>query len=44
VLKLAEQFGGGGHAQAAGAILDCELQPAIDKVVPRVIEYMKGFD
>lgn len=43
VLDLAAQFGGGGHAQAAGAILDCSLREAIDKVIPRAIEYMKRF-
>lgn len=43
VLELANEFGGGGHAQAAGAILDCALQPAIDKVVPRAAEYIRRF-
>lgn len=43
VLALANEFGGGGHSQAAGAILDGELQAAIDKVVPRAIEFLKRF-
>ena len=43
VTDLAAEFGGGGHAQASGAILDCGLQQAIDKVVPQAIEYMKKF-
>ncbi len=41
VIELAAEYGGGGHSQAAGAILDCSLQSAIDKVIPRAIEYMK---
>ncbi|MBI1825623.1 MAG: DHH family phosphoesterase [Planctomycetes bacterium] len=40
VLKLAQQFGGGGHAQAAGAILDCGLQEAIDRVIPKAVEFL----
>ncbi len=43
VLELAAEFGGGGHTQAAGAILDCGLQSAIDKVIPRAVEYMQKF-
>jgi bifunctional oligoribonuclease and PAP phosphatase NrnA len=43
VLDLAAEFGGGGHSQAAGAILDCPLQPAIDKVLPRAIQYISRF-
>ncbi len=43
IVELAAEFQGGGHSQAAGAILDCGLQEAIDKVVPRAIEYMKRF-
>lgn len=41
VLPLAQEFGGGGHAQAAGAILDCSLEQAVDKVIHRAIAYMK---
>ena len=43
VIELAAEFKGGGHSQAAGAILDCPLQQAIDRVVPRATEYMKRF-
>jgi len=43
VIELAGEFKGGGHSQSAGAILDCGLQEAIDKVVPRAIGYMKRF-
>ena len=43
IVELAEEFKGGGHNQAAGAILDCGLQEAIDRVVPRAVEYVKKF-
>jgi len=43
VTALAAEFGGGGHAQSAGAILDCGLQEAIDRVVPRAVEHAKKF-
>lgn len=43
VVELANEFNGGGHAQAAGAVLDCGLQEAIGRVVPRAIEYLKTF-
>jgi len=43
IVELAAEFKGGGHSQAAGAILDCGLQEAIDRVVPRAIEHMKRF-
>ena len=43
VIELAGEFKGGGHAQAAGAILDCPLQEAIDIVVPRAIEHLRLF-
>ena len=39
VLELAQVFNGGGHQQAAGAILD----GAIDEVVARVIPEAKKF-
>jgi phosphoesterase RecJ-like protein len=42
VSELAAEFNGGGHAQAAGAVLDCGLQEAIDKVVPRAVEYLRN--
>lgn len=44
VIDLASEFGGGGHQQAAGAVLDCGLHAAIDRVVPRAIEYLKRFN
>ena len=37
VRKLAEQFGGGGHAAAAGAIVQDSLEPVRDKVLAAVI-------
>lgn len=43
IADLAAQFNGGGHAQAAGAILDCGLEEAIKKVVPRAVEYLDKF-
>ena len=43
VVDLAVQFKGGGHRQAAGAVLDCDLQEAIGKVVPQAIEHLKKF-
>ena len=43
VVDLAVQFKGGGHRQAAGAVLDCDLQEAIGKVVPQAIEHLKTF-
>lgn len=43
VVELAAEFNGGGHSQAAGAILDCGLQAAIDRVVPRAVEFLKRF-
>jgi phosphoesterase RecJ-like protein len=44
VAELAEEFKGGGHVQAAGAVLDCGLQEAIERVVPRAIEHLKRFE
>ena len=43
VVELAEQFGGGGHSQAAGAILDCVLDQAIEQVVPQAISHVETF-
>jgi len=43
VVELAEEFGGGGHSQAAGAVLDCGLDKAVDKVVPRAVEHLEKF-
>jgi phosphoesterase RecJ-like protein len=43
VSELAMQFRGGGHRQSAGAILDCGLQEAIEKVIPVTIEHLERF-
>lgn len=43
VLELAKKFNGGGHKQAAGAVLDCSLDEAIDTVVNAAIEHIKKF-
>lgn len=40
VLALAEQFKGGGHTQAAGAILDASLADAMNQVLPRAEQYI----
>ena len=34
VLPLAQRIGGGGHPQAAGAMLDCSLPEALERVLP----------
>jgi phosphoesterase RecJ-like protein len=41
VRKFAEEFGGGGHARAAGLKLDMPLREAHDRVVGRMLEKMK---
>ena len=41
VLDLAAQFNGGGHRQAAGAILDCNVVEAIERVIPKAVEHLK---
>lgn len=43
VVELAQQWSGGGHPQAAGAILDMPLEQAIAAVVPKAVEYMQRF-
>ncbi len=43
VVDLATEFNGGGHRQAAGAVLDCGLEEAIQKVVPRAVDHLKKF-
>lgn len=40
VLDLAARFKGGGHYHAAGAVLNCPLQEAIDQVIPRAVEHL----
>ena len=42
VLKLANELGGGGHAQAAGAILDASIDEAVEQVIPKAIEQLDG--
>jgi len=41
VLDLASKFGGGGHRQSAGVVLDCGLKEAIDRVLPRAVEHLE---
>lgn len=41
IVELAKQFGGGGHAQAAGAIVEAGLQPTLDRVLPAAIEHLR---
>jgi phosphoesterase RecJ-like protein len=43
VVELAQQFNGGGHTQAAGAVLDCGLEEAMGRVLPRALEYVARF-
>ena len=43
VVELAKEFDGGGHRQAAGAVLGCQLEDAIARVVPRAVAYVKQF-
>jgi phosphoesterase RecJ-like protein len=40
VARFAEQFGGGGHARAAGLKIDGSLDAAHDKVVAAMLERM----
>ncbi len=41
VVDLAGKFGGGGHSQAAGAVLDCGLEQALEQVLPKAIAYVE---
>jgi nanoRNase/pAp phosphatase (c-di-AMP/oligoRNAs hydrolase) len=43
VVDLAAKFNGGGHKQAAGAILDCPPKEAIERVVPKAVEHLGNF-
>ena len=43
VIDLAAEFKGGGHSQAAGAIVDAGLKETMDLVLPRAVEYLKRF-
>ncbi len=40
VLELAARFNGGGHSQAAGAIVDGGLHDAIEQVIPCAVEHL----
>ena len=44
VLELAAEFGGGGHVQAAGAVLDCGLTEAIEEVVASARNHLEKFN
>lgn len=44
VLELARKLGGGGHAQAAGAILNATIQEAVDRVIPMVIAQLDAHE
>ncbi|MBI4718340.1 MAG: bifunctional oligoribonuclease/PAP phosphatase NrnA [Planctomycetes bacterium] len=43
VIDLAAEFGGGGHMQAAGSVIDGSLSEVIEKVVPRAVEHLRKF-
>lgn len=43
VADLAAKFKGGGHSQAAGAVMDCGLREAMDIVIPAAVEHLKSF-
>ncbi len=43
VVELAGLFKGGGHSQAAGAILESTVEQAITKVLPKAIEHLEQF-
>ena len=43
VIELAGEFGGGGHSQAAGAVLDCGIDEALERVLPVAEVHLKKF-
>ena len=43
VLDLAKRFGGGGHAQAAGAIIDGPVEQVRDRVLAEAEAYLRRF-
>lgn len=43
VLSLAQRFGGGGHRQAAGAVLDGSLHESLKTVLAAAVEHLKQF-
>lgn len=42
VLELAAKLGGGGHATAAGAIVDGSVEEAVERVLPLVIQHLNA--
>lgn len=40
ILELAQQFGGGGHKAAAGAILDGTIEEATAKILPAALKFV----
>ena len=44
VLELSRKLGGGGHEQAAGAILDASIDEAVQQVIPMAIESLGNQD
>ncbi len=40
VLELSRKLGGGGHAQAAGAILDAGIEESVQRVIPMAMELL----
>ncbi|MGB0717279.1 MAG: DHH family phosphoesterase [Phycisphaerae bacterium] len=43
VVELAEAFGGGGHKQAAGSVLECSVDEAIAQVLPKAESHLASF-
>jgi len=43
VIELAGEFGGGGHSQAAGAVLDCSIEEAMQRVLPAAEMHLEKF-
>lgn len=43
VVELAGQFGGGGHSQAAGAVLEGDVEEAMRRVLPVAEAHLKKF-
>ncbi len=43
VLDLATRFNGGGHEQAAGAVIDGSFEETVDMVVSEAVEHLKKF-
>lgn len=43
VLDLAKKFDGGGHKQAAGAVIDAPLSETTDMIVAAAVEHLKRF-